>query len=183
MDLGPQWTRSPTFGQSVNIDKAVTRGAEIAATLPLLRNLILDTNYTYTESEQKSGESAGKPLTNTPKHMLNARLNWDASDRVSLYLRGEYRSKRYRSITVGSTQTISDQLGDYRGYSLVHLGGRFQVSPSVSLNAAVYNLLDKNFIDYRPYVSDPNTGAIAYANMYANTDDARRLWVSVNVTF
>jgi outer membrane receptor for ferrienterochelin and colicins len=183
MDLGPQWTRSPTFGQSVNIDKAVTRGAEVAATLPLLQNLTFDTNYTFTESEQKSGDSAGKPLTNTPKHMVNARLNWDASNRLSFYLRGEYRSKRYRSVTVGSTQTVTDQLGDYRAYSLFHVGGRFQVTPSVSLNAAVYNLLDKNFIDYRPYVSDPNTGAIAYANMYANTDDARRLWVSVNVTF
>lgn len=183
LDLGPQWTRSATFGQSINVDEAVTRGFEFAASTPLFDHWSIDANYTYTDSEQKSGDSAGMPLTNTPEHMLNAKLNWDVGERVGLYLRGEHRSERYRSVTVGSSQSVVDQLGDYRAYSLFHLGGRFQLTDNVSLNAAIYNLLDKNFIDYRPYVSNEATGALAYANMYANSEDSRRLWLSANVTF
>lgn len=183
LDLGPQWTRSPTFAQSVNVDKAITRGLEFAASTPLGANWSLDGNYTYTDSEQKSGASAGHPLTNTPEHMVNAKLNWDVADQLSVYLRGEYRSERYRSTTVGTTQSVTDQLGNYSAYSLFHLGGRYQLTDTISLNAAIYNLLDKDFIDYHPYVSNPTTGALAYANMYANSEDGRRLWLSANVSF
>ncbi len=178
LDLGPQWTRSPTFAQSVNIDEAVTRGVEVASSLQLAADWSLDLNYTYVDSEQKSGAGAGLPLANTPEHMVNAKIDWTLSERVGLYVRGEHRSDRFRG--AGAAQT---GLGNYKAYSLAHVGGRYQLTDHVSLNAAIYNVFDKDFIDFQPYVNDASTGALAYANMYPNSDEGRRFWLSANVTF
>jgi len=177
VDVG-YWPDVDTFGQSVNIDEAVTQGVELGLTVPFAGAWEWTANYTWTDSEQKSGAAKGQPLTNTPEHMLNTRLDWRLNDSVSLYLRGEYRSERYRG--PGLAQ---DQLGDYRAYALLHLGGTWFISDSVRLNAAVYNLTDRDFIDYRPYVSNLDTGAISYANTYVNSEDGRRLWLSLNVDF
>lgn len=167
--------RAPTLGQSVNIDEAVTRGAEFAMRVPLAPAWQLSFNYTHTDSEQKSGDAAGQPLTNTPRHLVNTALHWEPIDRLSLYLRGEYRSARYRG--EGPAQ---DQLGDYKPYSQFHLGGRYQVSDAVSLNAAVHNLFDKDFVEYLPY---DNNGTLAWANTRSTSEAGRRLWLSVNVDF
>ncbi|QOW22770.1 TonB-dependent receptor domain-containing protein [Novilysobacter avium] len=174
VDVG-WFPRSATLGQTVNIDKAVTRGAEFAMQVPLAEAWKLQLNYTRTDSEQKSGSANGTPLTNTPRNLLNGSVNWQATDALALYLRGEYRSARYRG--AGAAQ---DQLGDYKSYSQFHLGGRYRVSDAISLNAAVYNLFDKDFVDYLPY--DDN-GTVAYANTRSTSEAGRRLWLSVNVDF
>jgi outer membrane receptor for ferrienterochelin and colicins len=74
-------------------------------------------------------------------------------------------------------------LGDYRAYSLFHLGGAWQLSSQLTLNATVYNLLDQNFVEYAPYVSNTTTGAISYTNLYSNNQEPRRLWLSLGYTF
>ena len=48
------------------------------------------------------------------------------------------------------------------------------------MNAAVYNLFDKDFVDYLPY---KNNGTLAYANSRSTSEAGRRLWFSVNVDF
>lgn len=164
---------APTFGQSVNIDEAVTRGVELVARWRLADAWTLNGNYTYTDSEQKSGSSEGRPLTDTPAHMLNASLDWQASDRLSLWLRGEYRSERYRG-----QGAARDALGDYKPYELFHFGGAFAVNDRVTLNAVVYNLLDEDFVSLIPYGTP-----VAYGSEYANNQEPRRLWVSMRVDF
>ncbi|RYZ73319.1 MAG: TonB-dependent receptor [Lysobacteraceae bacterium] len=168
--------RAPTLGQSINIDKAVTRGGELSVRAPISAAWEVLANYTYTETEQKSGPSQGQPLTNTPRHLLNGSLNWRASEALNLFLRGEYRSARYRG--AGAAQ---EQLGHYKPYSQFHLGGRYQFNDSLSLNAAIYNLFDKSFVDYLPYYSNATT--LAYANSRSTGEAGRRLWLSMNVAF
>lgn len=167
--------RVDLYGQTVNIDEAETKGLEAAARYAFLEAWTVSGNYTYTESEQKSGAAAGQPLVNTPKHMFNAALRWRATDRLNAWLRTEVRSDRYRG--AGAAQTA---LGDYKGYSLFHLGGSYQVADNVRINATIYNLFDKDFVSYLPYQSGTTT---AYAAEYANNQEPRRLWVSVNVDF
>jgi outer membrane receptor for ferrienterochelin and colicins len=163
------------FSQSINIDEAVTRGGEVALRLEFTRRLSLGLNYTYTESEQKSGAAQGQPLVNTPRHMLNGNLRWRPTDKVSTWLRSEIRSDRYRG--AGAAQTA---LGDYKGYALFHLGGSYQVTDAFKLSASIYNLLDQNFVDYLPYQSGVTT---VYAAEYANLQEGRRLWLSATVDF
>ncbi len=162
-----------TFGQSINIDEAVTRGVEASARWALADAWTVSGNYTYTESEQKSGAQAGLPLTDTPEHMVNASLNWQATDRLSTWLRGEYRSERFRG--VGAEP---DALGDYKAYSLFHLGGAYELNDRVTLNAVIYNLLDTDFISLLPY-GNP----VLYGSEYTNNQEPRRLWISARVDF
>ena len=177
------WPNVDAFGQSINVDEAVTRGLELATRFPIADGWSASANYTYTESEQKSGANAGNPLTDTPEHTFNARLAWDISQQWNAWLRAEYRSERYRDPgTTAATRAAKATLGDYKAYGLLHLGASYQVSPTVSVNAALYNLLNKDFVDYRPYQSAPGA-APTYGSVYVNNIDGRRLWVSMNVDF
>ena len=169
------WPTIPEFGQSVNIDEAVTQGLELVTRWNVSDSWTLSGNYTYTDSEQKTGSHAGLPLTDTPEHMLNAQLLWTVTDRLNAWVRGEYRSERYRG--AGDAR---DELGDLASYSLLHLGGSYQVNDRVSVNATIYNLFDEDFVSLLPYgdPADPD-----YASEYANNQEPRRLWLSVNVDF
>ena len=162
-----------TFGQSINIDEAETQGVEANFRWRFADNWTLQGNYTYTDSEQKSGASAGLPLTDTPEHMINANLRWNPTDRSSLWLRGEYRSERYRG-----AGAAYDAWGDYKAYSLFHLGGSYDVTDRVTLNATVYNLFDEDFVSLLPYGTP-----VQYTPEYANNQEPRRLYVGINVDF
>ena len=168
-----------TFGQSVNIDKARTEGFEATVRWEPVPSLTLSGNYTYTDSEQRSGPSKGEPLTNTPKHMLNGQVRWQATDILNLWLRGEYRSRRYRSPDTGSANAKA-LYGDYRSYAVFHLGGSFRID-AFTLSATVYNLLNTDFVDYQPAAS--STGAPTFVNRYINNQEPRRLWLSAKVDF
>lgn len=174
LNLG-EFPRAENFSQTVNVDRAVTRGVEAAAKLTFTDAISLGLNYTYTESEQKSGAEQGEPLVNTPKHMVNGNLRWKVDDKLSTWLRAEIRSKRYRG--AGAAQ---DALGSFKGYELFHLGANYQLTPVIRLSAAVYNLLDKDFTNYLPYTS---SGATIYSSAYANPQEPRRYWLSATVDF
>lgn len=171
-----------TFAQTVNIDEARTRGVEASFRWRFLPAWTLTGNYTYTESEVTSGAEVGGRLYNTPRHMLNGALRWAATDRLNLWLRGEYRSSRYRDED-SATSRAKATWGNYRAYSVFHLGGNYRVTDNVTLGAAIYNLFDRDFVSYGAYVSNVNTGAIAYTNLYANNQEPRRLWLNLNVDF
>lgn len=174
-----------SFSQSVNVDKAVTRGVEASATIPLGEIWSVSGNYTYTWSKQQSGENAGFPLTNTPKHMANGSIRVHPSDRLNGWLRGEYRSKRARR-TTAAPDPAYEALGDYRAYSLFHLGGSYDLGRGVTLSATIYNLLNKDFLRYEAYPVEPtpqNPEGIAYTNVYNNHQEGRRLWISLSYQF
>lgn len=177
------WPNVNAFGQSINVDEAETRGVELATRFPIAAGWAASANYTYTESEQKSGANAGKPLSDTPEHSVNARLTWDISPQWNSWLRAEYRSERFRDPgTSADSRAAKETLGDYKGYTMLHLGTSYEITPKITLNAAVYNLLNKDFIDYRSYQASA-TAAPTWTSVYVNNMDGRRLWLSMNVDF
>jgi outer membrane receptor for ferrienterochelin and colicins len=163
------------FGQSINIDKARTRGAEVATRFAFTPALTLALNYTYTETEQLSGSEKGLPLVGMPKHMLNGNLRWKVSDVASLWARAEVRSSRYRG---ANAQQVA--VGDFRSYEVFHLGGSYQIAPAFRLAATVYNVLDTDYAVYVPYQSGVAT---VYTPAYSINQEGRRLWLSATVDF
>ena len=202
-----------TCSQQINIDEAVTQGLELAGSWALAPAWTLSANYTYTDSEQKSGENKGEPLTNTPEHLANAKLNWQTTDRLNLWLKSEYRGERARFTSsyenlanangsYSTNQSIYDTLGENaKAYTLFHLGGSFKATENLTLNATIYNLLDKDFVNgkaYTTYTSPNNAGigggianGTAYGTDYIQStqsttgvlEEGRRLWLSANLTF
>lgn len=163
------------FGQTVNIDQARTRGVETALRFVFSPRLTLTANHTLTDSEQRSGSEAGLPLIGTPRHMFNSQLRWKATDDLSLWARGQIQSGRFRG-----TGAAQNALGDFAGFELLHVGGNFALTDRITLNAVVYNLFDTNFVEYLPYRDATRT---LYAQQYANNQEPRRLYLSVNVDF
>lgn len=176
------WPLVDTFAQSINVDEAETRGIEGAFRYLIGDGWSLTGNYTYTDTEQTSGAELGRPLNDTPAHMVNGSVRYQHSDALNLWLRGEYRSSRYRSEDT-ATSRAKAIYGDYKAYGVFHLGGSYKVNEKVSVNAAVYNLFDKDFVEYGPYISNTATNAISYTNIYSNNQEPRRLWLSVTTEF
>lgn len=128
----------------VNVDKANMRGVESTFGWNITRDLNLTANYTFTESEQKSGQFSGKPLNKMPKHMVNTTLDWQATEDVGMWSRLNFRGKtsEYLSRTSMSQGTPS--------YTQVDIGLRYNATKNLLATAGIYNLLDKQ-IDYETY--------------------------------
>ena len=165
------WPSVDTFGQNVNVDEAITKGIELNLRLPVTNAISASANYTYTRSEQRSGSNKGDPLYNTPKHMFNASLDWAVTPQFSTWLKYEYRSERWRS-----DDAARAYLGNYKAYSLFHLGGSYEFSKNFTMSATIYNLFDKDFLEYGEYRN--RAGARAYTGLYNNMLEGRRLWIS-----
>ncbi|CAN7236393.1 TonB-dependent receptor [Acidovorax sp. LjRoot118] len=171
------------FGQSINVDEAVTR-ARTEHAHPEQQGWSATANYTYMKSEQKSGPNVGNTLMDTPEHALNARLNWEPSRQWNVWLRAEYRSERFRDPgTTADTRAAKAALGDFRAYTQFHVGGSYKVTPQFTVNAAVYNLFNKDFVDYTAYTVPGAPAVTNYRNLYTNSQDGRRLWLSANYEF
>lgn len=164
------------FSQSINIDKARTRGVEVATRFAFTPAVSLSVNYTYTETEQLSGAERGLPLVGMPKHMLNGNLRWKLDDKASVWARAEVRSSRYRGANVQQSQ-----LGDFRSYEVFHLGGNYQITPAFRLSATIHNILDTDYAVYVPYQTTANVTAFTPA--YSINQEGRRLWLSATVDF
>jgi len=207
-----------TYSQQVNVDEAVTQGLELAGSWQFAPAWTLSANYTFTDSEQKSGEDKGEPLTNTPEHLANVKLNWQTTDRLNLWVKSDYRGERARFTSsyanlansdgsLSTNQSIYDTLGkNTKAYTLFHLGGSFRASENMTFNAAIFNLLDKDFVDGKAYTlySSPRYNAdgtlrtpggaptgTAYGTDFSHStagttgvmEEGRRLWLSANITF
>ena len=178
VDVG-NWPNVDLFGQSINVDEAITQGVEAAARLAIGARVNLMSNYTYTESEQRSGAQAGQPLVNTPRHMFNANVRVSVTDRLGSWVRVEARGSRTRG-TSAAAQAARAAIGDFKPYGLVHLGGSYTLTRRITFNATIFNLLNTDFLAYEPYVSN---GQTLYASPYNNLQEPLRFWGSVNVSF
>ncbi len=165
--------------RTVNIDEVVIQGAELAGRYEILDNLSIRANYTYTDSEQKSGASAGRPLTQTAKHMANATLDWQILEDLSAQLVAESRSKRYRGVDTSGAHLY------YKDYTVLHLGAQYRVNDAWTISGRVNNLLNEDFTSYQTTFNDNGDGTWTpvFQDDYNNKDKARSFWVSVNARF
>ena len=160
-NAGPnQFGSDPTY--RVNIDDAVTQGVEASLSAPLSDTLALTASYTFTDSEQKSGEYAGEPLTQLPRHQVSATLDWDVSARLSQWTKVSYRGEESQPTTGPSQSAIVAP-----SYTFVDAGIGYQLNDSTTVNAGIYNLFDER---------------ITY-DEYGYVDDGRRVWLGLNVAF
>lgn len=181
-----------TSSKTVNIDKVTIQGAELAGRWQLLETVALRANYTYTDSEQKSGANKGRPLGNSAKHMANLTVNWQAAAALNVFLTAEYRTRRYRSWDVQNDKALY-----FKGYNVLHLGAAYQVNDTVTFNLRINNLLDKDFTAYNITFTECSDTAVscvndasgqngysaAFVDDFNNKDKARNLWAGVNVQF
>lgn len=169
-----------SYTQKINVDKARIQGVEVAGRYQITDRWAVRANYTYTDSEQQSGDDKGLPLTNSAKHMLNATLDWQALEKLDVFLTMEARSKRYRG---------KDAAGDpryFKDYEVFHLGASYQLNKTFTINGRINNLLDEDFTTYSFVSCTTGTSCVggwAPEDDYNNKDKARNFWVSLNARF
>ncbi|UTF59264.1 TonB-dependent receptor domain-containing protein [Gilvimarinus sp. DA14] len=180
-----------TYSQKINIDKVDIQGVEIAGRYLISDNWSVNANYTWTDSEQKSGPQEGQPLTNTAEHMANASLDWAILPSVTMTLQAELRSDRYRS-----WDNVLDKPVYYKNYDLYHLGLNWQITDNITLYGRVNNLLDEDFTSYTTdfvdldgdgvYTLATGRGAVSeviFTDDYNIKDAGRNYWLSLQMSF
>lgn len=164
-----------------NAEEAEVYGIETGLNWEFIPTWKFGLNYTWTETEIKDSKFGNPPLNDTPKHIVNASLKWQAADYVNLWARGEYRSERarftstYENLTTAN-QKVYDELGDFKAYTLFHIGSNFTVNDNWDIGVALYNVFDKDFTDYELIDG-------SYYNRHSNTQEGRRVQLSTTFKF
>ncbi|MFP3441985.1 TonB-dependent receptor, partial [Pantoea sp. SIMBA_133] len=70
-------------------------------------------SYTYTDSEQKSGDNEGQPLTQVPRHLFNTTVNWQATEALAPWLRFTFRGEESQPVNRSSNSSTSIRAPSY----------------------------------------------------------------------
>ena len=146
----------------INVDEAVTQGFEFTLSYDITSDIDVKANYTYTDSEQKSGEYKGSPLNQLPKHILQTSFNWQPSDKFGSWLRVHYRGEESQPTTGPSQSSLIAP-----DYTVADIGGNYNLTNSVKLGFGVYNIFDKDINE----------------DEYGYVEDGRRYWGSLSWEF
>ncbi len=120
--------------QYANVSDAEIYGLELNGDWQVTSSLRANANYTYTHSEQKSGEYKGYALSDFPESMANVSLTWNAVNDLELWTKASWRST---SPDIGKSS-------ETEAYALVDLGARYHLNKNVTLMTGIYNLFDAN---------------------------------------
>jgi len=145
---------------TINVDKANLRGIETTATWQATDVLHFTSNYTYSESRQKTGSNKGKPLNDTARHVINGTVDYAVNEPLALW---GHANRRGRSKASGRGGILKKT----PSFTLVDVGGNYQLDKHWKLGAAVYNLFDKQINDKH------------HNRVY----DGRRYWLSISAEF
>ncbi|UVF21422.1 TonB-dependent receptor [Microvirga terrae] len=170
-----RWSEDPNYRlwYNYNIDDAIIQGVELAASWRATDTISIRGSYTFTDSEQQTGDFAGFPLTRTPRNMANARIDWitpvvGLSAWTAVNYHGSEIVGGARIGTNGTPVLINDVTGrKYDAYATMDAGITYNFTEKLALNAAIYNIFDKEIepTDYNTVV------------------EGRRLWLGMSATF
>jgi outer membrane receptor for ferrienterochelin and colicins len=141
--------------QYTNIDSATLQGVEASFGMPL-GSVRLTANYTFSDSEITSGPDEGKPLNNTPRHMFNLGLNWQANNKLGVWGKLKYKS-----------DTIDGGEDRIPSYTIVDIGTTYKFSNHVTGFLGIYNAFDKQ----------------VNSELYGKTLDGRRYYAGLSLDF
>ncbi|WP_124085306.1 TonB-dependent receptor domain-containing protein [Pseudogemmobacter humi] len=140
------------INQYVNRDAAELNGVEATVDWTL-GDFAFAFNYTYADSKVTKGAAVGSRFNNSPLHVANLGIDWQANDALSLWGNAQYRSATF--------DTGSGQIGEH---AIFDIGVDYDFNENVMGSFAVYNLGDKTF------------GTTNY-------NDGRRFYVGLTSTF
>ncbi|WP_232844857.1 TonB-dependent receptor domain-containing protein [Paracoccus onubensis] len=176
---GPQYTADDgsrhhyILYKEFNVDKAEITGVELAGDWSITPTLSARASYTYTDSEQKTGDFEGFPLARTPEHMASLRFDWATpvtglDTWVSANYHGSEIASGLRIGEDGREVEINGQTGrKYAPYTTVDLGVNYQINEYATLNAAIYNVLNKEIRE----------------DEFRTVEEGRRLWLGLTTSF
>lgn len=125
----------------INVDEATMHGVEATFDTELADGVNLSTNYTYTETEQKSGSLKGQPLNEIPKHMFNATVDYSINDAMDVWTRLHHRSQSSAYLGRASMSEPTP------AYQFLDVGFNYKFTQNLKGKFGVYNILDEKAED------------------------------------
>ncbi|MDR2033739.1 MAG: TonB-dependent receptor, partial [Helicobacteraceae bacterium] len=168
-----------TYDQIVtyeNVNKAIVQGIETSLNYKAPEIFSLNAAYTYTDSEQKSGDNKGRALNAIAKHMFNVGADFEITKKFSLWTQYGYVGK--------SLETTATSSSTNRSYAIVDAGTVIRLTDGMKLLAGVYNVANKEitvlthgkFIDGRRLTSRSYLRLLkAIASAFQNSQGLGRL--------
>lgn len=138
--------------QYFNVSDAEIYGIELNGDWQVTASLSANANYTYTHSEQKSGDYKGYALSDFPTSMANVSLTWNVLNDLELWTKSSWRSN---SPDIGKSSSTE-------AYALVDLGARYHLNKNITLMTGINNLFDANPI----YTTTYNQSALLEGRRY-----------------
>nr|WP_239549493.1 TonB-dependent receptor [Lelliottia amnigena] len=138
--------------QYFNVSDAEIYGIELNGDWQVTASLRANVNYTYTHSEQKSGDYKGYALSDFPTSMANVSLTWNVLNDLELWTKSSWRSN---SPDIGKSSSTE-------AYALVDLGARYHLNKNITLMTGINNLFDANPI----YTTTYNQSALLEGRRY-----------------
>jgi len=141
---------NPTCTQNQNISKSSADGLELSVRGELLRNVDINTSYSFLDRRNRSGD--GLFLTDTPHHNLFSALTWHATGALALSGSVNAMSRRYSS---------SDGKQIAPAFAIANLKASYRFANGLSLEAGVSNLFDRLYYVAEGY---PEAGRTYFTN-------------------
>ena len=129
------------ISERINVDEAELKGVEATLEASLSDYTTLMANYTFTDSEFKTGEFKGQPVNQMPEHMLNITVDHEINDALNIWSRLHYRSETSAYLSRTSVAQPNP------GYEFLDVGLNYKFTPNISGKFGVYNLLDEKAED------------------------------------
>ena len=129
------------ISERINVDEAELKGMEATLEASLSDYTTLMANYTFTDSEFKTGEFKGQPVNQMPEHMLNITVDHEINDALNVWSRLHYRSETSAYLSRTSVAQPNP------GYEFLDVGLNYKFTPNISGKFGVYNLLDEKAED------------------------------------
>ena len=159
-----------------NVGEARLQGIELTGEWDPIASLTLRASYSFIDSEQQTGDFAGLPLTRTPRHQASLTADWATPvEGLGAWGTVSYHGKEIAAgarIGTNGRPIAFDDAGtaiayEYGSHLTVDLGMDYQVNDRVTLNGAIYNILDRDI------------------TMAANNTEGegRRLWLGLTSAF
>lgn len=159
-----------------NIGEARLQGVELTADWDATADVKVRASYSFVDSEQKTGDLAGLPLTRTPRHSASLSAEWitpvnglEAWGSVTYHGREIAAGAR---VGTNGRPYATDAAGnviayEYGSFLTADLGASYRVGPNATLNGAIYNITDRDI------------------TMEANNTvgEGRRLWLGLTAEF
>lgn len=117
-----------------NLEKATTKGLELTGKLDLTDDINLGANYTYLKAEGDQGQA----LPERPEHKANAKITWQATERVNAFVGTTYTGTQFAEQTVNKV-VVLHKLPSYQTFDL---GTGFKVTENFDLRLGINNLTD-----------------------------------------
>jgi outer membrane receptor for ferrienterochelin and colicins len=150
-----------TYG---NVERVRNQGLELNASYDITDDLALSGSFTFTDSEQLSGDLAGQPLTRTPKHQASLRLDWQTpQDGLKVWAEARYMGEAINATSSSGGVDVTE----LDSYATLDIGVNYALNDNVTLRGAIYNVAD----------------AQINSDEHGTTRNGRTLWVSVTTEF